>query len=39
MRKFMMILTLTISFLAVSASATNVKPDPPSCDPNCPSIR
>jgi len=37
MRKFMIVLTLTLSWLAVSA-AVNADP-PPHCDPNCPLIR
>ena len=37
MRKFMIILTLTLSFLAVSA-AVNADP-PPQCSPTCPLLR
>jgi hypothetical protein len=38
MRKLMMILTLTISFLAVTG-ANAAKQPPPECDPNCPILR
>ena len=37
MRKFMIVITLTLSFLAVSA-AVSADP-PPQCSPNCPLIR
>jgi hypothetical protein len=38
MRKIIMILTLAISTLAVSASLNAGYP-PPSCDPNCALVR
>jgi len=38
MRKLMMILTLTISWLAVSATM-NASIPTPTCDPNCPWVR
>jgi hypothetical protein len=38
MRKFFMILTLAVSFLAVTASA-DMPGGPPQCSPNCPWVR
>lgn len=38
MRKFMMILTLAMSFLAVT-SADAAKQGPPECSPVCPILR
>jgi hypothetical protein len=38
MRKLMMILTLTISFLAVTGAAS-AGGNPPECGPNCPLVR
>jgi hypothetical protein len=40
MRKFFMILTLAVSYLAISGAASaNVPGGPPGCDPNCPFVR
>ncbi len=38
MRKLMMILTLAISYLGLSAAA-NASGNPPSCGDNCPFVR
>jgi hypothetical protein len=39
MRKIMMIITITISFLAVAATASNMMPTPPGCGTTCPTLR
>jgi len=40
MRKFFMILTLAVSYIAISGAASADMPgDPPACDPNCPYVR
>jgi hypothetical protein len=39
MRKFFMILTLAVSYLAVSGAASANVPQTPQCDPGCPWVR
>jgi hypothetical protein len=40
MRKFFMILTLTVSCLAITGAASADMPGgPPQCSPNCPWVR
>ena len=39
MRKFFMILTLAVSYLAVSGAASADMPGSPQCDPLCPWVR
>jgi hypothetical protein len=39
MRKIMMIVTLAVSMLAVSAATLNASLPAPTCDPNCPWVR
>jgi hypothetical protein len=39
MRKFVMILTLAISFLAATGAVNAAKQGPPQCSPICPILR
>jgi hypothetical protein len=40
MRKFFMILTLAVSYIAISGVASADMPGgPPTCSPNCPFVR
>jgi hypothetical protein len=39
MRKLFMILTLAVSYLAVTGAASADMPGSPTCSPNCPWVR